>query len=47
MFSKAIDVVLGRNQTMEVSENTDSGLAEAIIWLVWFSTMLYFALSVI
>ena len=46
MFTKIIDVLF-RPKEAEFHENNDSGLAEAIIWIVWFSTMLYLSIGFI
>jgi len=45
MFSKIIDVVLGRTEQVGFPEHND--MSTAIIWLVWFSIMLYFSIGLI
>ena len=46
MFTKIIDIVF-RPKKVKFPENNGDNLAPALIWLVWFSIMLYLALSVI
>ncbi len=45
MFTKVIDIVLGRNIEVEFPEEGNSAIA--LIWITWFSIMLYLVLSVI
>lgn len=45
MFTKILDVVLGRTEKVEEPEGYDISLF--IIWLFWFSIMLFLAIGVI
>jgi len=46
MFTQIIDIVAGPKQTAKDTETTGAESYIAIIYLAWFSIMLYLALSV-